>query len=79
MSGAAPEEGADTSFAAFRDAVFADHLLLLRLREPKERDSYVAHVVAVGAGRGFRFDDAEVHAAMREGKLAWLAMGADPP
>ena len=64
-------------FAAFREAVFDDHHLAMRLRPPLARDAYVAHVVAVGAELGFRFEAADVRAAMRVGEDAWLMQGIE--
>ena len=64
------------AFAKFREAVFDDYHLLLRLRTPLARDDYVAQIVAIGAERGFAFDEAAVRAVMREGELTWL-MQAD--
>ena len=67
----------EAAFAAFREAVSTDADLAATLRPPLERDAYVAHVVALGAARGFVFDAAAVRAAMREGEARWLMLGAD--
>lgn len=67
----------DPGFAAFRDAVFDDDYLLKRLRVPCDRAAHVAEVVAEGAARGFRFDEADVWAALRAGEQTWLSQGAD--
>lgn len=75
MTDARPDGG----FAAFREAVFDDFHLLMRLRAPRERAAYVAEVVAEGTARGFRFDEAAVWAALRAGEQTWLLQGADLP
>ncbi len=71
-------EDSASTFAAFRETVFRDHALLLRLRPAMDREPYVTHIAAVGAERGFVFDEAEVRVAMKEGEMAWLMLGADP-
>ena len=71
------ETMAATAFAAFRETVFDEAALVRDLRVPRERDAYVAHVVAIAAARGFAFDEAAVRAALREGELAWLVSGED--
>lgn len=65
------------AFAAFRSTVFADLHLLTCLRVPRERETFAALVVCLGAARGFVFDEATVVAAMREGEDRWLMLGAD--
>ena len=67
------------AFAAFREAVFDDDHLLRRLRVPRDRAAYVAELVAEGAARGFRFDEAAVWAALRAGEQTWLSQGEDGP
>ena len=66
-------------FAAFRDAVFDDFHLMMRLRMPRDRAAYVAVVVAAGAAQGFLFDEADVWAALCAGEQVWLLSGADAP
>ena len=75
MSGQAPDPG----FAAFRQTVFDDVHLLVRLRRPRDRATYVADVVAEGSARGFRFDEVDVWAALRAGEQTWLSQGDDGP
>ncbi len=66
-------------FAAFREAVFDDVHLAMTLRRPRDRAASVAEVVAVGAARGFRFDEAEVWAELRAGERTWLLQGTEAP
>lgn len=73
------DDGQVRDFAAFREAVFDDFHLLSRLRIPRERAAYVAEVVAEGIARGFRFDEADVWAALRAGEETWLLQGSDLP
>ena len=65
------------AFAAFREVVLDDHNLAMWLRLPLERDAYIARVVAAAAERGFRFEAAQVRAAMRAGEEAWLMQGIE--
>ncbi|MGI4764640.1 MAG: hypothetical protein ACRYGP_06195 [Janthinobacterium lividum] len=69
----------DPGFAAFRETVFDDVHLLSRLRASRDRAAHVAAVVAEGAARGFRFDEAAVWAALRAGEQTWLRQGDDVP
>ena len=68
---------ANAVFAAFREEVFDDFHLLKRFRATRERDAFVAHVIAVGSERGFAFDEAAVRAVMRQGEQAWLMQGVE--
>lgn len=57
---------------AFRRYVVADAALVARLRPILERDEFLRAVDEVAEEGGFRFEPAEVAAAMREGQMAWL-------
>jgi len=59
-------------FARFREHVYADPVLLLRLRRIDDRAAFVEATVALGAERGFRFAAADVTAALQQGQMAWL-------
>ena len=67
------------AFAAFRDAVFDEVHLAMRLRRPLERGVFVAQAIALGAARGFVFDEGAVHAALRDGQTVWRTPGAEAP
>ena len=62
---------ASLAFAAFRDHVTSDPILTERLRSITEPQFFREEAVRLGHTLGFEFSEADVHAAMRQGKRKW--------
>jgi hypothetical protein len=63
---------APTDLERFRQLVLADPGLHEQPRQANGRESFVALAVRLGGERGCIFTDAEVRAALRECRRAWL-------
>ena len=62
---------AEQAFARFRELVEQDAQLARRLRELTDVGEFQRAAVALGAEHDLYFSEAEVRAAMRQGKQAW--------
>ncbi len=60
------------SFEQFRELVFQDATLQAELKTVVEHDEFVALTVRLGTERGYSFTDADVLAAERAARRAWL-------
>ncbi|HWA86221.1 MAG TPA: hypothetical protein VG710_08370 [Opitutus sp.] len=59
-------------FGEFQERVAASPQLFAELAKANERDEFAAQAVKLGAGLGYRFGIAEVHAALTAARCAWL-------
>ncbi len=62
---------AGRAFAQFRQRVAEDGQLAHQLRTITDTGAFLRGAVALGAGLGLHFSEAEVRAAMRQGRQAW--------
>lgn len=59
-------------FEQFRNVVLEDLSLQKQLRAFTKRDMFVAHVVKLGAERGFQFTAEDVEEAMNTNQRDWI-------
>jgi hypothetical protein len=59
-------------FEAFRRRVVADPRLIALLWPIRDRAAFLTAVMELGTAEGYRFEDADVAAALSEGQFAWL-------
>ncbi len=60
-------------FARFRERVWSDDGLGSRLRAITGDEAFAAAAVAEGLAAGFRFDAADVRAALAAGRSEWMS------
>jgi hypothetical protein len=70
MTDSAPSEA--LNFEAFRRHVAGDPRLVARLWPIQDRAAFMTAVMDLGAAEGYRFEAADVAAALSEGQFAWL-------
>jgi len=62
----------EENFERFQQLVLRDSSLQERLREITERPVFIKRVVELSLERGYEITTAEVEAAMRRNRRAWL-------